>query len=72
MANPTPLTPEAIKAARLRLGLSQEQLAHRIGASHSTVNRWEATGDTARTPRGLYADAVRRLIAEADATPNRD
>ncbi len=30
-----------IKAIREKLGLTQEQLAHKIGVSFPTVNRWE-------------------------------
>jgi predicted ATPase/DNA-binding NarL/FixJ family response regulator/DNA-binding XRE family transcriptional regulator len=52
-------------AARLRvlrgnLGLSQEQLARRLGVSFATVNRWEA-GRTQLSPRAS------RAIAELEA-----
>jgi predicted ATPase/DNA-binding NarL/FixJ family response regulator/transcriptional regulator with XRE-family HTH domain len=52
-------------AARLRflrgsLGLSQEQLARRLGVSFATVNRWES-GRTQQSPRALVA------IAELEA-----
>jgi type I restriction enzyme M protein len=34
--------PEILRTLRVRLGdVSQEQLAHRIGVSWSTVSRWE-------------------------------
>src|SRR6266851_4115440 len=52
--------PESIRALRGRLGLSQEQLAQRLGVSFVTVNRWE----TGRT--GLSALA-RRRIADLEA-----
>jgi len=32
---------EQIKAVRLTLKLSQEELAHALGVSFATVNRWE-------------------------------
>ncbi|MFH1135781.1 MAG: helix-turn-helix transcriptional regulator [Pseudomonadota bacterium] len=32
---------EKVKEARLQLGLSQEELAHELGVSFSTINRWE-------------------------------
>lgn len=32
---------ERVKAVRLRLKLSQEELAHALGVSFATVNRWE-------------------------------
>ena len=33
--------PELVKSVRTTLGLSQEELAHELGVSFSTVNRWE-------------------------------
>jgi putative transcriptional regulator len=33
--------PEMVKALRKQLGLSQEDLAHALGVSFATVNRWE-------------------------------
>ena len=59
------LTPDAIKAARLRLGLTQAQFAARIGATPLAVSFWERG---TRRPRGLYATAVRQLIAATTAT----
>jgi predicted ATPase/DNA-binding CsgD family transcriptional regulator/DNA-binding XRE family transcriptional regulator len=58
-------------AARLRtlrgnLGLSQEQLARRLGVSFATVNRWES-GRTRVSDRALAALAQ----LEADATVQR-
>lgn len=32
---------EKVKEVRLRLKLSQEELAHALGVSFATVNRWE-------------------------------
>ena len=32
---------EQVKAVRTKLNLSQEELAHVIGVSFATVNRWE-------------------------------
>lgn len=32
---------EKIKLVRLELKLSQEELAHRLGVSFATINRWE-------------------------------
>jgi len=64
-------------AARLRflrgsLGLSQEQLARRLGVSFATVNRWES-GRTQLSPRALTAVAeLEAEVAEvAAATPAR-
>lgn len=33
--------PETIKEVRRQLALSQEELAHALGVSFATVNRWE-------------------------------
>lgn len=33
--------PEQVKEVRRQLGLSQEGLAHALGVSFATVNRWE-------------------------------
>lgn len=33
--------PERIRAIRARLRLTQEEFAHQIGVTFSTVNRWE-------------------------------
>jgi DNA-binding transcriptional regulator YiaG len=38
--------PELVKDIRRQLGLSQEELAHVLGVSFATVNRWE-NGKTA-------------------------
>ena len=38
--------PETVKGVRQQLGLSQEELAHALGVSFATVNRWE-NGKTA-------------------------
>lgn len=32
---------EIVKEVRQQLGLSQEELAHELGVSFSTINRWE-------------------------------
>ena len=32
---------EIVKKVRQQLGLSQEELAHELGVSFSTINRWE-------------------------------
>ena len=48
-----------IRALRKRLGLSQEQLAKRLGVSFVTVNRWEAG-------RTRASAAVLRRIAELE------
>ena len=61
-------------AARLRflrgsLGLSQEQLARRLGVSFATVNRWES-GRTQLSPRALAAVAgLEAEVGRSDPLP---
>ena len=50
--------PRRVRALRRRLGLTQEQLAHRLGCTVNAVARWERG---VRTPTGLYAQAVEDL-----------
>lgn len=54
-----------IEAARLRLGISREHLARRVGVSPPTVWRWET---------GAMAPNVKRLFQLADVfdTPASD
>ncbi len=57
------LTPEAIRALRARLGLTQLQFAIRVGCDPITVSRWE---NGKRQPQGLYAWELRRLMEQSD------
>lgn len=54
------MTPEEIKAIRLNLGLTQEQFAHKIGATVASVNRWE---NGKATPFRLYVQAMKKLMS---------
>jgi transcriptional regulator with XRE-family HTH domain len=61
---------DALRAARLALGLSQEQLARRLGVSFATVNRWERgrtrpTGSAAAGVKGVLALAAGRAKGSA-------
>lgn len=58
------ITPESIRSLRQRLGLTQEQLAARLGCSTQAVSFWERG---TRTPTGLYAQAMRRVFADTEA-----
>lgn len=42
------ITAKEIKAARDRLGFSQEQFARRLGVDQGTISRWETEGPSAR------------------------
>jgi predicted ATPase/DNA-binding CsgD family transcriptional regulator len=59
--------PVAVRRIRSALGLSQEQLARRLGVSFATVNRWER-GHAEPSPRSR--EVLARLRAET-ATPAR-
>lgn len=59
-----PLTPASIKELRMHLGLTQVELADRLGCSAQTISFWERG---TRSPTGLYARAIRDLLAETDA-----
>ncbi|HBQ95560.1 MAG TPA: hypothetical protein DD856_11465, partial [Sulfobacillus sp.] len=41
MANLVEPTPDTIRRLRARLGLSQAELAERLGVAYTSVNRWE-------------------------------
>jgi len=58
---PPPDASHVIRAFRLALGLTEEDLAHALGISFSTVSRWE-TGRT--TPSRLAWQALAQLAAE--------
>jgi type I restriction enzyme M protein len=55
-------TPEAIKALRKKMDLTQKQLANRLGVHPGTVTRWE-TGSF--EPSALAYDKLDSLQAES-------
>ena len=55
---------EEIKALRLRLGLTQTELAAEIGVHRVTVTKWETSG---KTPLPI----VQRALADLDARRSR-
>lgn len=52
-----------IRALRLSLGLTQEELAIRVGVDQSTISNWER--DNGTTPRG---PALKLLASLANAS----
>ena len=52
---------EQIKKLRIKLGISQEKLAHLLGVTKLTVNRWE-NGKSKPSP--LAIDSLERLKSE--------
>ena len=62
---PPPNAGHLIRAFRLQLGLTLEELAHALGISFSTVSRWE---NGHMKPSGLAWEALGKLAAE-NGTP---
>lgn len=56
-----PMKPTEIKKSRQFLGLTQEKLAHRLGVSFATVNRWENGVSVASS---LAIQSIKRLVEE--------
>jgi transcriptional regulator with XRE-family HTH domain len=52
-----------IKSLRLKLNLTQEQFAQKVGVSFSTVNEWERGK---RTPSPLALRQLEALIEKTD------
>ena len=46
------MTAQEIKELRIRLGLTQEQFAQKVGVSFATLNKWER-GKTKPSPLAL-------------------
>ncbi len=56
--------PALIRELRQRLDLTQEQFAHRIGVTYSTVNHWE---NGKRVPLPFLVKRLVEMKAELDA-----
>jgi putative transcriptional regulator len=61
--------PKTVKEVRRQLGLSQEELAHALGVSFATVNRWE-NGKT--VPSKLARRQFDQLCKENNIGPGRN
>ena len=62
------MTPKRIVRIREALGLTQQQLADRLGAQQPTVARWE-TG--ANQPKGAYLKLLRELEERSVSKGNK-
>jgi len=60
--------PPLIKRLRRRLGLTQEQLAHEVGVTFSTVNQWE---NGRRRPQPFLLRLLLEMEAGLDQLPGR-
>jgi predicted ATPase/DNA-binding CsgD family transcriptional regulator/transcriptional regulator with XRE-family HTH domain/predicted negative regulator of RcsB-dependent stress response len=58
-----------LRLLRTRLGLSQEQLARRLGVSFATVNRWESGRSR---PSARARQAIGELEAASSSAPRQD
>jgi type I restriction enzyme M protein len=56
--------PDALRAIRASLGLTQTELAERLGVSFATVNRWEG-GDGSTKPQKAKMASILALAEEA-------
>ncbi len=56
---------KTIKKIRLTLKLSQEDLAHQLGVSFATINRWE---NGKSTPSRLAIGAIKEFCAKKGIT----
>jgi DNA-binding transcriptional regulator YiaG len=59
-----PAGPQSIRQLRLRLGLTQEEFAHAIAVTVSTVNRWE---NGHASPSKLAWRAIQSLLKKRSA-----
>jgi transcriptional regulator with XRE-family HTH domain len=62
------VSPEELREARLRLGLTQDELARRLRLGEQgrhTVSQWERGLNRRGVPH-LAAEAVRRMLKEAE------
>ena len=65
---PGPEFPSQVKQLRLRLGLTQVELATRLGVSFPTINRWE---NDRSIPSQLAWTKLRELAGDTDEDKNR-
>ncbi|MBW2299228.1 MAG: transcriptional regulator [Deltaproteobacteria bacterium] len=65
MADNSPTFPELVKEVRRQLGISQEELAHELGVSFATINRWENGKTTPfKLARGQFDAFCKKMTAQ--------
>ena len=56
---------DVFKDVRSQLGLSQEELAHKLGVSFATVNRWEnEKASPSRLARAQFQRFCEQMVSE--------
>ncbi len=64
MANSPEAFPELVRDVRRQLGISQEELAHELGVSFATINRWENGKTTPfKLARGQFDAFCKKMSA---------
>jgi len=64
MANASETFPALVKEVRRQLEISQEELAHELGVSFATINRWENGKTTPfKLARGQFDAFCKRMSA---------
>ena len=57
--------PELVREVRRQLGISQEELAHELGVSFATINRWENAKTTPfKLARAQFDNFCARMIRQ--------
>jgi DNA-binding XRE family transcriptional regulator len=62
------MTKEEIKELRIKLGLSQRQLGNKIGATKTSVYKWESGRSF---PHRMFIDKLERLVKKADKVADK-
>ena len=64
MAKSPETFPELVREVRRQLGISQEELAHELGVSFATINRWENGKTTPfKLARGQFDTFCKKMVA---------
>ena len=64
MANGSETFPALVKEVRRQLEISQEELAHELGVSFATINRWENGKTTPfKLARGHFDSYCKKMTA---------
>ena len=64
MANSPETFPELVREVRRQLEISQEELAHKLGVSFATINRWENGKTTPfKLARGKFDAFCKKMSA---------